>query len=542
MKGENKSEEQSLGLHSSLKNSKRAKEIIPRSCEELKEQIDAIRNGKGKRHQKLRLISELVKRTLAKRGFFCKVENGTLRPDLYYFDKHGRELFKFTDEPGSTDPRFLAYLQDLFGLSQKDPETAWLLGDLQLQATRDVKSIRPHKLWYWDEEHLYLNFHRGRILRIDERGKGKWIPNGKEVFFIDTDLPEGELPKQPHSPNKILRELFPFEDHGVLTAEEQGVCFLLWAYTLPFGAALGSKPILLLQGEAGSGKTTLFKVLSALFYGDRTKFSLIGKGDERDFLTTIANNPLCLFDNVELNTKWLEDHLASLSTGSAIRTRKLYADVGQELVIRPETWIVLNGISPRVRRPDVADRLLILNFHRLSEHERRPESEIVDWILEYRGELLRGYVSELKRIVKRLATSEEEFESPIRMEDWAKLAWQISGHFGCRSTFESALEKVSHRQSEYALEDDPLFSAVSIWMERERSQRDLTASLLLRELSVVAEREGIDLSYGRKPLNAISLGKRLNQLKGNFAQVGIRVVVTKASSNKKLYEFHRETD
>jgi energy-coupling factor transporter ATP-binding protein EcfA2 len=505
-----------------------------------RQEINKLRPGKGNQYERRQLMSKLVKSTLDERGNYCKVWTGTSRPNFYYFDEIRRRLYRFTDEPATTDLDFLAYLQDLFGLSQKDSETSWLLGDLQLEATRTAKLIRPHKLWHWTGKRLYLNFHRREVIRINPDGEYKRVASGKKVFFVDNNLPKGKLGDQEEPLREILQKLFPFGDDNVLTAEEQRVCFLLWVYTLPFGAQLRSKPILLLQGDAGSGKTTLYKVLCALFYGDATKFSLLSGGDERDFLTTVANNPVAFFDNVESKPRWLENHLAALATGAAIRTRKLYADVGEELDIRPETWIVLNGISPKVKRPDVADRLLILNLHRLSKSERRPEGKLVDAVLTHRSALLTGYLSDLRHIVRLFNKSHPVFDSPIRMFDWAELAWRISLHFDCRTTFEAALEKLSRAQSEFTVADEPLFLAVSAWLEQPGSKRNLTAAEVLRDLRTVAGREGISLEYGRKPLETIGLGKRLRQLKNSFAQVGIQMETTAAAGNRTLYSFYRE--
>ena len=506
----------------------------------VKDEIESVRSEKGpKQHQRQRFICELVRSTLEERGSFCRVDNGSLHPDLYYFDGRTHRAYRFGPDPNVTDPAFLLLLKTNFRIAPKDREMLPLLADLAVEASTSGELVVPRRLWHWTGEDLYLNFHSNRVYRIGSDGIRRRAQNGDPVFFVDTRLPKGKLAKETQSTAEILRNVFPFDDYQNLSGDEQAVLFMIWAYTLPFGAALRSKPILLLQGPHGSGKTTLLKFVSALFYGDLSRFSPISRRDERDFLVVISRCAISLFDNVEQKPPWLEYYLASISTGAAIRTRQLYT-TNEEVVIHPETWIVLNGIEPKVRRADVADRLIVLNMKRLTQRTSRPEADIIGFVMEHRDELLKGYVRDLQTLVPALAESKPtSFRSPIRMNDWAVMGWRIAKELDCLEEFESALKKLGRRQGLFALEHNTLFDVISMWLEEPGPKSKLVSSQLLEQLQSVADRERMNINPGKGRLSATALGVRLGQMKESMEQLGVIVEKEKGNGNRTLYSIRR---
>lgn len=85
-----------------------------------------------------------------------------------------------------------------------------------------------------------------------------------------------------------------------------------------FHSIMPSKVILAAIGEKGSGKTSTLRRLGIILYGSKYNVApLPTKPDDFDAL--ITNSHLAILDNVDTGTPWLNDKLASVSTGQTIQ-------------------------------------------------------------------------------------------------------------------------------------------------------------------------------------------------------------------------------
>jgi hypothetical protein len=149
------------------------------------------------------------------------------------------------------------------------------------------------------------------------------------------------------------------------------VCWLLAACR-----PRGPYPVLLLQGEQGSAKSTMGKLLRRLV---DPSVSLIRTAprEERDLLIAATNSWVVAYDNLSGIPPWLSDALCRLATGGGFSIRALYTD-SDEIFFNAMRPVALNGIDQLAERADLADRSLILNLPRIDNSARMDEAKLYE--------------------------------------------------------------------------------------------------------------------------------------------------------------------
>lgn len=136
----------------------------------------------------------------------------------------------------------------------------------------------------------------------------------------------------------------------------------------------GPYPVLVVNGEQGSAKTTLTRILKALV--DPNMAPVRSEPREvRDLMIAASNGWVLGFDNLSRVGGWFSDALCRLSTGGGFSTRALYAN-DEEQLFDAQRPVILNGITDLATRPDLLDRALLLNLPSIPEARRRPEAEV----------------------------------------------------------------------------------------------------------------------------------------------------------------------
>jgi hypothetical protein len=147
---------------------------------------------------------------------------------------------------------------------------------------------------------------------------------------------------------------------------------LLCSWLVAAFRATGPYPLLALHGEQGSAKSTTARALRGLI--DPNTASLRSEPrEERDLMIAASNGWCAAFDNLSKMPVWLSDALCRLATGGGFATRELYAN-DEEVLFDAQRPIILTGIEEVATRPDLLDRVLILNLPSIPEEKRRVES------------------------------------------------------------------------------------------------------------------------------------------------------------------------
>ncbi len=238
--------------------------------------------------------------------------------------------------------------------------------------------------------------------------------------------------------------------------------YLLLAWLVQTLRPQGPYPILILQGEQGSAKSTVERLLKALVDPSIAPLRTTPR-NEHDLYIAATSTWVIAFDNISRLQSWLSDALCRLSGGGGFSTRTLYENREQELfdAMRP---IILNGISDIATRPDLLDRAIVLTLPRIEDDDRRPESEMWDDFDGCRPAIFGALLSAVSAALRELPHT--KLEKRPRMADFALWATAAEGGFGWEpETFMRAYTGNREEANDVALDTDPVAGAVLKFME-----------------------------------------------------------------------------
>lgn len=282
----------------------------------------------------------------------------------------------------------------------------------------------------------------------------------------------------------------------------------------------GPYPVLVLQGEQGSAKTTAARVFRALVDPNAVAVRAEPR-DGRDLMIAATNGWVIALDNLSHVQAWLSDALCRLSTGGGFSTRELYTDA-EEVLFEAQRPVILNGIEELATRSDLLDRAVMLSSPVIPEHRRQSEEEFWEAFQAMRPFVL-GAVLDAVVIALRRLPSVKLAKLP-RMADLAKwvtaaepaLGWELGD-------FMVAYSRNREASNDMALEGSPVAAAVT-GLVAEREEFSGTASELLATLEkAVEEKIQKQHSWPRSPRAFSNVLRRLApNLRASGIDIGFR--------------------
>jgi len=491
--------------------------------ETIRDEIEEVRTDPSFReHQRKREIAELVVGDMRERGIFYRTPT-----EQYYFFDNDKTLMSIGDS--TLEVR----INEWYGLNRTEKEYEYTLAEFDREAALRGKETEVYQFAYYDKNAhvLYVYNNANQIYRLNGSSIDL-VDNGTDgILFLSDPLWESFTYKDIGNEDFLLPLVVKpinFVDgvHVNLNRDEQQKMFFFWLYSLFFESIQPTKPIQAFIGEKGSGKSTTQRIIGKLLFGSRFNLTPITKDD--DFDAAVTHNYFVAFDNVDGKIKWLNDRLSHTATGKMIQKRKLYT-TNKVARYFPRCFLSLNAREPKFKRDDVVDRLLLFQVERLPKF--RSEAKIIGEILEHRDELWSELLNDLNMIVTALERDKEPFLTSHRMADWAELAWRIAKTQGQGDRFIELLEKMDRAQSEFLLEDEPIYQCLEVWLP-DNIGRTVTTGELFEEFKKVAEANGITFYYE----NARSFGMRLRNIYSNLAEF-FDVQVETGRSRRKKYSF-----
>ena len=470
----------------------------------LTKKINEIRASKTKVFIQRRAISNLVINDLLSHGYFCRTPIG----ELFYFDESAKELFELSDLD------FHARLSRWYDFNPSEREFDFVIVELENLTRLDGKRVDVYRFAHFDikQNVLYTYNNAHQIYRLDGSNI-TLIDNGTEnILFLKNPLGEPFEYNHDSIQEGLFKKVmvasinFTIGASAPLQPEEQRQLYEYYLYSLFFPELLPAKPIEVLVGDKGSGKSVCQRKRGKLLYGERFNLKPIATDREDAFIATITNNHLASFDNVDSKITWLNDHLASASTGEEISRRKLYT-TNEEINYPVNCFITLNTRTPQFKRPDVVDRSLILRTETIEL--KKSEGEIYQEVAEKRNALWSELLEKLNLVVATIQSNQEAFTTQHRMADWAKLAWNIAKAEKKETFFLSTLDRLNRAQSDFLLEDDSLFTCLLVWLENPNNiGKEFASGTLYNNLQFIATQEDLDFAFK----NSKTFGRRLKQL------------------------------
>lgn len=297
-------------------------------------------------------------------------------------------------------------------------------------------------------------------------------------------------------------------------------------------------PVLIVEGEQGSAKSTLAKMLVGLV--DPQKAEARTPPKDVDALMSGARNAYVLaYDNVSRLRPWFSDALCRLSTGGAFTKRQLYTDF-DEASVEAKRPVILNGIDELVERNDLRERSIQLYLPSIEASERLLESEVWKEYDSVKPSVLAGLYSAVSIALRNLP--DVQLEERPRLADFAE--WATAGGTGAGLEEDGFIEAYwrNLRSSEaQSVEYDAVAGAVADLVRHLSDEWEGTATELLDLLGTLVSE---DVRRSRSwPGNARALSSRLRRaapVLGRSAGVRLEFGRSRDRASSRLITVRRE--
>lgn len=487
----------------------------------LGQQVDAIRLAAGKPHEKNRDIAHLALDSLSRMGTLIRTQDA----ELMFFD-HSNKLL----EPLKSED-FLAKVCDLLGLNPVEPETRFVKEHILLTARRRGERKTVHQFSYWDcaSKRLYISKNDGTMFVLDGSSVTESNNGGDGVLFkahLFTAPIVADLTALPSCFQVVFDGLSL--DGDEIQAQHALALLKAWMLSVFFLEALPVRPILVLVGENGSGKTSLARRIGMVLYGGQFQVAGFRKDQngEGDFLAAVTNERFLVFDNADSNISWLPEHIARIATGVAIHRRRYYTE--NELVtFIPNCFMAMTSRDTRWNRGDVTQRLLPIKLHAIAS-TNIPESTLQQGLLGGRDKIWGAMLQILNTIVARLCGNQGVFTSHHRLADFDQLGRVIADTLGISNDFIAAMANLNQTQQTLLAEGNERFEIVARWLRDPANAylgvASITGEDLFRELRSRYHDERL---FPFKNPTALATWIGMNK---QLIQTQCQVIVTKADS------------
>lgn len=287
----------------------------------------------------------------------------------------------------------------------------------------------------------------------------------------------------------------------------------------------GPYPILVVNGEQGSAKTTLSRMVRMLF--DPNKSCMRAEPAEaRDLMIAASNGWVYALDNLSGIQPWLSDALCRLSTGGGYATRELYTDDSETIFecCRP---ILVNGIEDLASRSDLLDRCLCISLPTIAEEHRMPESVLWQKFDAARPRILGALLDASVAALRGHATI--QLPRLPRMADHARWAVAAESALGLKpGEVMQALESGRENVDAVAIEGNSVASFLLQWMEQRDSEFVGKVSELLKLLDArMSADSGWENRAKRPPMGwpqtAKKLANDLRRMAPNLRRCGLGI-------------------
>lgn len=277
----------------------------------------------------------------------------------------------------------------------------------------------------------------------------------------------------------------------------------------------GPYPVLIVNGEQGSAKTTLSRVLRRLVDPNLAEARSAPR-DERDLVIAARNGHMIVLDNLSVIDGWLADAMCRIATGAGFSTRTLYTDTDETIIAvsRPQ---IANGIPDLATRPDLADRAIALTLPPLVPF--RTEAELWRDFEAAAPQILGALLDAVACALRNRDTV--RLPHPPRMADFATwveaaapaIGWQAGEFLACYEGNRRAAVETTIEADAIAVLVRELITRESSW---EGTARDL--------LTLLNQRADADIKQAKGwPSDPARLGNRLRRAAPGLRQLGIDV-------------------
>lgn len=306
------------------------------------------------------------------------------------------------------------------------------------------------------------------------------------------------------------------------------------------------KPVLLIRGTNGSGKSTPMRILHNLIDPSELEAGTPLVRDTGELARLANKSPLIHWDNIDGKemTPEVSNAICRITSGQAFARRALYTD-DSDLIFKGQRVVMINGIGKLAIREDILDRCLIFNMKRIPENKRKTEAEIFAKLEEIKPYLLHEIFTTLSKVLSIYPTV--NLAESHRLADFEKLGFAIceaiDGYSG--KEWLQVSDNVFKRQVENALEASAVAQIAKYLVDRskyhiwEGTATDMLNFKLDEDDNYLETPEDKNLKQSIRdnltfPKNASALGSQLNRAESTLHSLGI--IMEHSRNGKDVYK------
>lgn len=439
-----------------------------------------------------------------------------------------------------------AYLHQRYGLAENEGAAKIVYSLLKhyIISQGDRVEMRRFVVYNPQTNCLYMSNYDGSMWKLDGDEPPQLIANGDDKIFFADDDNGAPCPDMDYGLHNLLFDsltdlAFTETALGGITPDQQRKILIVWMLMLAFPDLMPTKPMLIVEGSPGAGKTAATQLVQTALMG-KTKAMIVQRNKEDDFGVTLMRSPIAVLDNLDSYIDWIPDAVCAYATAGHWVKRKLYSN-DTEHIIQPHAFIAVASKNPAsFRREDVVDRSLIIRLERRASFT--PMQALVKNVQDNRPKLLGEYLYYVNQILAELAITGPNIIAgeTHRMADFAAFARIVARVCDWDpDEISHILDAIQSERDAFVNEEDPLSAVLEEWLNNPAKQgpknlgREISANVLFYELEAHATK--LHTTFYKTP-RLLTQKLRSPHLAKDFR------VEEVASGGHRLYRIWRRTD
>ncbi|MFB6182026.1 MAG: hypothetical protein ABEJ24_03970 [Candidatus Magasanikbacteria bacterium] len=370
---------------------------------------------------------------------------------------------------------------------------------------------------------IYVDLAQNNLKKIKISPDGYEVVENEKVEFLQND----EISKLPEPSQEAGIE--SLKKLSKLTMLEGRKLALIISWLTSVYYTPGSYPILIITGEAGSGKSVLSKMLRFLVdpAGINGREVIESINDNRGISGFALNRHVVARENISRISQTENDTLSAISTGTSQGARSMYTNFGVD-TIRVKNPIILNGIDITGIKSDLLDRSIMVQKKKIESNKN--ESEIWKKLDEHHSEILGGLCELISQGLDRLENIDLADEKKTRMANFSEWLEAISEPMqkipGIKNIHPLEAYKTNRKNAgEIAMNSRYFTTVFKDWLEIEAEGYEEgevvfkgAATEILRELEMMADPEQVESQHW--PSSPSIVGRKIGRIKTTLRQIG----------------------
>lgn len=477
--------------------------------------IQLRRSKQGVAFERRSKLAEYAVNEMRQRGTFIH----TMYDDVWYVDQVDGKVVSLT--PHSERLKQLITIR--LGVNPVDQEHRHIKEEIIARAMELPATGRVGDISFYDPDANMLSIHLGGrdVLQLSKHGVDL-SKNGEDNLFFNLPPSFEPLPIQMLDLDADYsgwwENFFPGMPNLLGMTEAQAAALLrVWITFIFFQSAAASRPIVVMLGQYGSGKSTMLTAIMRLIYG--VQAGLLKISTQAAFDTSLSNQLLAFYDNVDTHQPWLNERLATAIARVSDQKRKLYTD-NDPYSVTNRAMVGITSRNPPFMQEDIIDRILHFNLMRYEDIgvPLKIERLIYANITANRHIFMSGLIQDAWKVLRTPKPGAGNIQ--WRLADFVDMGNWIASTLGIDNDFNDGLAALKIQQRGLTLEaDQTLVEALQEFAKRCKSaDKWRTASELWEELLTYTS-DDMQQTLKQKYKNATVAAKKLYSIHGLIKKV-----------------------